>query len=156
MRILGTSITCSGTWISCGAKASTNSCSSISGTGTSSIGAEMICSMVCQSRSCGLTSVSQSGREPPAAGASSPSRKKCCAPAAWGADRRRKVQLVLPPPALAVFWRCALWCVNVAREMRIDYCSCLSIERSLRSLRRRALPVPPPASSRPAITTSAR
>ena len=42
MRILGTSITCSGTRTSCGAKASTNSCSSISGTGTSSIGARMM------------------------------------------------------------------------------------------------------------------
>ena len=67
MRILGTSTTCSGTWISCGAKASTNSCSSISGTGTSSIGARMIgarmiCSTVCRwTCSCGLTSVSRSG-----------------------------------------------------------------------------------------------
>ena len=92
MRILGTSITCSGTWISCDAKASTNSCSSISGTGTSSIGAEMICSTVCRwSRSCGLTSVSRSGREPLAAGASSRSRKKCCAPAAWGRELLRIV-----------------------------------------------------------------
>ena len=65
MRILGTSITCSGTWISCGAKTSTNSCSSISGTGTSNISEGMICSTVCRwTRSCGLTSESRSGREP--------------------------------------------------------------------------------------------
>ena len=66
MRISGTSITCSETWISCGAKASTNSCSSTSGTGTSSIGARMICSTVCRwTRSCGLTWKSRSGRAPP-------------------------------------------------------------------------------------------
>ena len=66
MRILGTSITCSGTWISCGAKASTNGCCSISGTGASSIGARMICSTACRwTRSCGLTSVSRSGPDPP-------------------------------------------------------------------------------------------
>ena len=38
--------------------------------------------------------------------------------------------------ALAVFWRCALWCVHVARAMRTVCCSCLSIERSRRSRRR--------------------
>ena len=85
MRILGTSIICSGTWKSCGAKTSTNSCSSISGTGTSIIGAATICSTVCRwSRSCGLTSESRSGRENPTAGTSSTSKAKCWVPAAWG------------------------------------------------------------------------
>ena len=60
MKILGTTITCSGTRTSCGAKASTNSCFSISGTGTSSIGARMICSTVRRwTSSCGLTSESR-------------------------------------------------------------------------------------------------
>ena len=35
------------------------------------------------------------------------------------------------------------WWVNVARTAAIDCCSCLSHERNRRSLRRRALPVPP-------------
>ena len=43
----------------------------------------MFWSAVCRwTRSWCLTSVSRSGREPPAAGASSRSRQKCCAPAA--------------------------------------------------------------------------
>ena len=37
------------------------------------------------------------------------------------------------------------WWVTVARTAAIDCCSCLSHERNRRSLRRRALPVPPSA-----------
>ena len=37
------------------------------------------------------------------------------------------------------------WWVTVARTTAIDCCSCLSRERNRRSLRRRALPVPPSA-----------
>ena len=43
------------------------------------------------------------------------------------------------------------WWVTVARTAAIDCCSCLSHERSRRSLQRRALPVPPSAPSRAAM-----
>ena len=43
------------------------------------------------------------------------------------------------------------WWVTVARTAAIDCCSCPSHERSRRSLRRRALPVPPSAPSRAAM-----
>ena len=39
-------------------------------------------------------------------------------------------------PALAFFWRCALWCVNVARAAATDCCSCRDHERSRHCLRR--------------------
>ena len=65
------------------------------------------------------------------------------------------------PVLVAVFWfrRTPLavptlrkeWWVTEARTAAIDFCSCLSHERSRRSLRRRALPVPPSAPSRAAL-----
>ena len=50
--------------------------------------------------------------------------------------------------------RGALWCRAAATAIAID-CSCLSMARSRRSLRRGALPVPPPASSRAATVLPA-
>ena len=83
MRILGTSITCSGTWISYGAKTSTNSCFSISGTGASSIGARMICSTVCRwIRSSGRPST-RGGGIPPVLGTSFWLRRASCAVPTW-------------------------------------------------------------------------
>ena len=57
------------------------------------------------------------------------------------------------PPALAVFWRCALWCVDSARAIATAIRLYRKCERRRRSLRRRALPVPPPASSRSAMAS---
>ena len=54
-----------------------------------------------------------------------------------------------PLPALAVFWpRGALWWVNSARAIATVTRSWRCHWRSRRSLRRRALPVPPPSASR--------
>ena len=44
--------------------------------------------------------------------------------------------------------RCALWCRFSARVIATAIRSCRNMERRRRSLRRRALPVPPPASPR--------
>ena len=53
------------------------------------------------------------------------------------------------PPALAVFSTCgALWCVLSARAIATLIRAYRRYARRRRSLRRRALPVPPPASSR--------
>ena len=49
-------------------------------------------------------------------------------------------------PGLADSWRCALWCVDSARVVATLIRSCRNMERRRRSLQRRALPVPPPAS----------
>ena len=60
-------------------RATSTNCSTISGTGSSSIGKEtkvlMICSTVCRwTRSCGLTPARRSGQEPPSSGTLSSSR----------------------------------------------------------------------------------
>ena len=53
--------------------------------------------------------------------------------------------------ALALSGRCALWCRLSARAIATAIRSCRNMERRRRSLRRRALPVPPPASPRSAM-----
>ena len=104
----------------------------------------MICSTECRwTRSCGLTSIRRSGRVPLAASGSL-SRKKCCTPAAWGVDSSEAWPCTSSrsdSPAPAVIWRCALWCVNVARAWAIDCCSCHQAARSRRPLRPWAAPV---------------
>ena len=80
----------------------------------------MIWSTVCRwTRSCGLTSVNRSAREPPAAGASSRSRQKCCAPAA-------ALAVVCPRGASCVSGPAhfgAEWCWAAARAILTLSCS---------------------------------
>ena len=70
-----------------------------------------------------------------------------------GVDRNLAVYFVSlsSSPALAISGRCALWCNFSARAIATDIRSCRNMERSRRSLRRRALPVPPPCASCAAI-----
>ena len=142
--IVGTSITCSATTGS-EAKNLTTSAAwpTICGTGASRTGTRTgstFCSTVRRrTRSCGLTSVSRSGRDL-ATGTSSTSMAKYWVPAAWGVGVFRIVAVQfnsLPhSPALAVLCPLEEWCANVARAWAIDCCSCRQAARSRRPLRR--------------------
>ena len=79
---------------------------------------------------------------------------KRCAPAARvggvAPDRRREVQLVLQPRPLRLLALCAM-VRGLGKAMATPIRSCRKNERRRRSLRRQALPVPPPASPRSAM-----
>ena len=137
-RILGTSITCSGSGESTRKNCSmSGNWSTTCGTGTSSAGTGR-CPTTCRrTRDCQpATSDRGAGRPPWGRGASG----------TWPCSASRASH-----PALAVFWRCAQWCVDSARAIATAIRSRRKCERRRRCLRRRALPVPPPASSRAAI-----
>ena len=107
------------------------------------------------SPSCGRGSCSAAGRVPPSAGThqSSGVSVKYCVPGSWGeasSGARPCRSSRAPALALAVSWRCALWCDDSARAIATAIRSCPSHERRRRSLRRRALPLPtPPPRSHP-------
>ena len=100
-KILGTSMTCSGTATSKSVETSTSS-SPISSTGKSRDGKNGALSpnssTVCRrTHSCGLTPARRSGRDP-AAGTSSTSRKstQCLPPGGWDAPERGRLVLLVP------------------------------------------------------------
>ena len=126
-RILGTTMTCAGSGDSAAKKCSVSgSWSTICGTGTSREGA---------------------GRCP----------TKCRRIRPWGRGASRTWPCSATRaslPALAVFWpRGALWCVLSARAIATLIRAYRRYARKRRSLRRRALPVPPPSASRATYIT---
>ena len=124
---MGTSITCSTSSTNLSRIFSTSPTESIvCGTGAWTSGRTgakwTICSTMCRgTRSCGLTLARRSGRELPSSGTLSlSSRLKYRVLGSWGvgASGTSPCSSSRTHPALAVFWRCALWCWDSARPSR--------------------------------------
>ena len=161
---LGTSITCStsGTNLSRILSTSTTE-STVYGTRawrSGRTGAEStICSTMCRgTRSCGLTPARRSGREPPSSGTLSlSSRLKYRVPGSWEVGALGTSPCTSSrthPPALAVSYRCALWCWDSTRAMATLIHAYLRGKHGGAALSGGGHCLPPPASRSTSMSTA--
>ena len=149
-KILGTSITCSGSGKGMSRKcARFSNCPTICGAGSSRVskgtGSTICCTVRRCARSCGLTSESRSGREPrrQAQHRRPWQSTLCLPPGEEDASGTPPCSATRDPPPRP--WpspgAVPLWCNFSARAIATDIRSCRNMERSRRSLLRRAEPV---------------